>query len=92
MRSIRDADVGAHAANVSEVEGFSMRAWAQLFLLGRRWPALGNMTRRKPWGLGEPYGESGKPVLPKVLRDIEILRYWIVRRELRRLSLFCGVL
>jgi len=50
-----------------------MRAWAQLFLLGRRWPALGNMTRRKPWGLGEPYGESGKPVLPKVLRDIEIL-------------------
>jgi hypothetical protein len=19
---------------------------------------LGNMTRRKPWGLGEPYGES----------------------------------
>jgi len=26
--------------------------------LVRGGPALGNMTRRKPWGLAEPYGES----------------------------------
>jgi hypothetical protein len=36
---------------------------------------LGNMTRRKPWGLGEPYGESANPVLGIVFRDGKALRY-----------------
>ena len=44
-----------------------MRAWAHVLVLVRRRPALGNMTRRKPWGLGLPYGESTKQVLPRVL-------------------------
>lgn len=46
-----------------------MRAWAQVLVLVREWPALGNMTRRKPRGLGARYGESSKPVQPKVLPD-----------------------
>lgn len=40
-----------------------MRACAQVFVLAQRWPALGNMTRRKPWGLVEPYGESTERTL-----------------------------
>ncbi|KMK64022.1 hypothetical protein IMCC21224_1680, partial [Puniceibacterium sp. IMCC21224] len=45
-----------------------MRARARLFLLLRLWPALGNMTRRKPWGLGACYGENSNPVQPRVPR------------------------
>ena len=51
-----------------------MRAWAQFFILGRRWPALGNVTRRKPWGLEVLYGESATPAVPRVLRDGEVFR------------------
>lgn len=39
----------------------------------RRWPALGNMTRRKPWGLGARFGESASQIQPRIVRD-EIVR------------------
>jgi hypothetical protein len=37
------------------------------------WPALGNMTRRKPWGLGETYGESVKQALFSSILGVEVV-------------------
>ena len=49
---------------------------AQGFVSVRRWPTLGNMTRRKPWGLDLPYGESVKRALPRLIQDDEAVFFW----------------
>lgn len=45
------------AAKVSKDEDFLMRASAQLLFFARLWPALENLSGRKPRGLGGIYGE-----------------------------------
>ena len=44
------------AANAHD-EDFLMRASAQLLFFARLWPALENLSGRKPRGLGGIYGE-----------------------------------
>jgi len=50
--------VDGRLARVSNGEGFSMRAAAWRWRLGLCRPALKNLARRKPRGLGATYGES----------------------------------
>ena len=45
------------AAKVRSDEDFLMRASARLLCLARLWPALENLSGRKPRGLGGVYGE-----------------------------------
>ena len=49
--------LGRDAAKVSNDEDFLMRASAQLLFFARLWPALENLSGRKPRGLGGIYGE-----------------------------------
>ena len=62
MRKLARSAIGAAAAISQFVYGFPMRAWAQVLVLVRGWPALGNMTRRKLRGLGSRYGGSANLV------------------------------
>jgi hypothetical protein len=50
------------AAKVSKDEDFLMRARVQSFGLARLWPALENLSGRKPRGLGGVYGERALSV------------------------------
>tara|TARA_B110000977_G_scaffold190236_1_gene260773 strand:+ start:74 stop:181 length:108 start_codon:yes stop_codon:yes gene_type:complete len=34
------------------------------------------MTRRKPWGLDESYGESVNQVLLSLLEGVEVVWFW----------------
>ena len=53
-----------------------MRAKARPFDLDLVWPALGNMTRRKPWDLGETYGESMNQGLFSLVQGVEVVWFW----------------
>ncbi len=37
---------------------------------------MGNMTRRKPWGLDETYGESVKQALFSLVKGVEVVWFW----------------
>jgi len=50
------------AANGKNDADFLMRAGVQPFGLARPWPALENLSGRKPRGLGGVYGERVLPV------------------------------
>ena len=61
--------LGRDAAKVSNDEDFLMRARVQCFGLAGLWPALENLSGRKPRGLGSVYGESVLPFGFKAAAD-----------------------
>jgi len=95
------------AENVRVDEDFLMRARVQSFGLARLWPALENLSGRKPRGLGGVYGERALSIglvtaaatflvrLKTAVRTfcpLACLRSELVRCQFAPLTLFAGSL